>query len=105
MSSSWERSANSLRGEVLEVRPEGSPLAAAPPVAIAASADERCGGVALEGPAGVLICVVVKRARSFAHAGQRAVPMGLHVSHWPQTIPISCCSGCKRFLGLREPRF
>jgi len=38
----------------------------------------------------------VNRARSFAHSGQAAVPMGLHRSHCPQTIPISCCSFCNR---------
>jgi hypothetical protein len=72
---------------------------------MAASAEERCGDVVLLGAAGELDLADVNKAKSFAHAGQRGVPMGLHASHWPQTMPISCCSGCKRCLGLREPRF
>jgi hypothetical protein len=89
----------------LEVRPDGSVLVGETPIAMSDSAEERCGVAALLGDEGVLVRVDANRARSFEHTAQRGVPMGLHVSHWPQTMPISCCSGCKRFLGLREPRF
>lgn len=34
----------------------------------------------------------VNRARSLVHTGQLVVLIALHVSHCPQTIPISCCS-------------
>lgn len=41
------------------------------------------------------------KARSFEQLAQRAAPMGDHVSHCPQTIPISASSACK-FLRPRE---
>jgi hypothetical protein len=36
--------------------------------------------------------LVVNSARSLLQTGQLVVLIGLHVSHCPQTMPISCCS-------------
>src|SRR4026209_2910157 len=44
----------------------------------------------------------VKRASSFEHTWHSAVPIGLHASHCPHTMPISCCSLCKGLLAIPE---
>jgi hypothetical protein len=75
---------------------DGRDVAQAPPVVGAVGAAAGCltasispvGRVALGG-GGVDVRGGAKSVSSFAQAGQTWVPMRLHVSHCPQTIPIS----------------
>src|SRR4051812_43394730 len=114
MSSSWERSANSL---LVAAANEYAPDRPVPFWGCFASSEGRgsrgfgaskdgdgagavgcrgLGGVprSARGGGGVEVRGGAKSVSSFEHSGHVGVPSGLHKSHIPQTTPISCSSFC-----------